>query len=283
MMEFWPCHGSWQLANEKGENHNSPRWLYVTWHPGPLGHREYAEIQAWNYLNSALKVLEPLEDKIREAAPYGVPTSKLDQTLEEPGVVPVPEPLSCGETCKGLGAAKASTSCLTALEPANQEATLTYLVQDSTRWKHETGAAWGDNHKTLSAKNGGMNANDRKFKWSGGHENVDGRFRFEIEVAYKYVMILAPYGYRDEKRNPPLPSAQWKITADGESMRCLTASEWDPADKFALTIPQLLGHKDDPVTTWPGCIFNSGPGVKKIEIWHNEDGKRIWIDNVIGV
>jgi len=141
MMEIWPCHGSWQLAREKGEGHNNPRWLYVNWHPGPLGHREYAEIQAWIYLNSTLKVLEPLREKIQKSAPGGVPTTKLDEILKEPDLEPVPEPLNCGEACKGLGIANASTNCFTALEPANQEAMLTYMVQDGTKWRQEDAAS----------------------------------------------------------------------------------------------------------------------------------------------
>jgi len=76
-----------------------------------------------------------------------------------------------------------------------------------------------------------------------------------------------------------LPAARWNIIASGKSMRCLNASDWAEGDGFARVIPQLGA---DPLTRH-ACIFECGAGLKKIEIWHNEKGERIWIDNVIGV
>ncbi len=56
IVEFIPSAGMNPMS-AKDSSHWSEEHFYVTWHPGPVGHRVYAEIIAYFYLDSVLDVL----------------------------------------------------------------------------------------------------------------------------------------------------------------------------------------------------------------------------------
>jgi len=63
---FQPAYATDPVASHDGWK---PPQLYVNWHPGPLGHRTYAEIMAYFYLTSMEEVMTKFSAKLAEVGP----------------------------------------------------------------------------------------------------------------------------------------------------------------------------------------------------------------------
>jgi len=277
LMFFKPCNGAKEIEDRLDEYkpHNH-KILWISWHPGPQGHRLFATIFAYTYLGSVIKVIEDNLDQLKDMAPNGVPTDALaifihsldDHPKNLPHAVsmqlPFPE----------------VTSAITLIEPVMPENILDNYIVDSGGWERSKPGDTdiGDYGKTsFCRKEGGHKPCDSKGRWVGEAGNQP--FIVKAYAPTKYIMITHPYFSNRLEKSLASQNSWWHVMVDGNEQKCI-------GDKVYLTKKMTLGenHGKNPEVDG-GCVVATGKGKHVIEIHTDRlpKDRKIYIDTIIGL
>lgn len=138
-MQFQPSYGLNPIDVKKSPNFSKGN-LYVSWHPGPFGARMYAEIIAYEYLTSLLRVLEDIEIVISTLDVDGKPIEEMLEILEDPPRTRVYlSENGIGGQCEPLCTNASTSYCLSGYQPLADDIFSLYRWQRNPdcKWKYQ--------------------------------------------------------------------------------------------------------------------------------------------------
>jgi len=231
VVEFNPSNGLNPLAlsNPKYKQER----LYVTWHPGPQGHRYYAQIIAHFYLNSLLNVLTTITPAI-ETMKANVPTLEMYDLLQD---IPADSNLPPGKYCGKVCTSSKARWCISGMVPSDTSHNLRHYNASETLWPWKLIAS---NSQSLLNKDGGQAAIDAKYGYLGDANTQS----LDITIKTKgkrYVMIHRPYADWNRLQESIEKMRSWlHLQLDGEDVECIqqdsSAAEglWMVDNKFII-------------------------------------------------
>ena len=193
MVEFNPSMGMNPMKKAQPENW-SDEHFYVTWHPGPAGHRIYAEILAYFYLDAALSVLADIKETMADlektlnmsiARPVLEMLDLLQDAPYEAGLPPPSESKKCQPICTDA----MNSYCLLGFNPKDSVYEISKYVLEPNGWRYENVAG---NPQPIDNEDGGQASVDTKFGYKGNKES--GELVLSVKIAgNKYLMVEKPY------------------------------------------------------------------------------------------
>jgi len=195
---FYPAYGLAAVNNTKYEEFSNG-YLYVSWHPGPTGHRVYAEMLAYHYLSCVIQTLMDIKPLIDDLTPstnaLTKPIEEMLEILEDPPTKPLPEAFSAGH-CDPFCTNATESVCISGYETLG---TPRYSlrrfrekqdsVQDTGKWTY---TEWFSNPQAFSYKQGGQASSDNKWWWyTNSADSTQLKFEFEAKQ-YGYIAIASP-------------------------------------------------------------------------------------------
>ena len=193
IVEFAP-HAGMNPMKAKDPDHWSDEHFYVTWHPGPVGHRIYAEIIANFYLEAALTVLEDISKTIIDlekslAQKVNRPVLEmLDLLQDAPYESGLPEPENT-KKCKPYCTDAEHSQCILGYNPKDEVYDISNYIVNANKWKYENVAG---NPQPLSNMDGGQASLDTKFGWKGNKET--GELQIKVQIQGNNILLVEkPY------------------------------------------------------------------------------------------
>ena len=169
---FFPTNGISQINTTKYEQFRTGQ-LYVSWHPGPAGHRVYAEILAYHYLTCAIETFIDIKDLIDELTPSNIdtiqkPIEEMLEILEDPPTKPLPKDFNVGQ-CDPLCTNSTESVCISGYRTLGKPRFSLQrfrekndINDDIGKWKYNS---WMYNPEAFLYKKGGLGHNDIKDMW----------------------------------------------------------------------------------------------------------------------
>eukprot|EP01083_Nonionella_stella_P107685 312177_1 len=194
---FYPANGLAGVNVTKYEEFQIG-YLYISWHPGPTGHRVYAEMLAYHYLTSVLETFTDIKDLIDELTPKDddltKPIEEMLEILEDP---PRKNDLphdNIAKQCDPFCTNATTSTCISGYKTLGKpryslkrwRAKQNHNEDSEKLWKWEN---WMGNPEALILKQGGQGNNDIKSNWktfSGDSDEL--KFVFEGQQ-YGYIAI----------------------------------------------------------------------------------------------
>jgi len=173
-------------------------FLYVSWHPGPTGHRVYAEMLAYHYINVLLETFADVKDLIDDLTPKNEdtichPIEEMLEILEDPPTLRELPHDGVAKQCDPFCTNATESVCISGYKTLGKPR---YSLkrwreksdhsEDSGQWSYD---AWMKNTQALILKEGGQGNNDIKSAWTTNSKDSNAlKFRFEAKQ-YGYVSI----------------------------------------------------------------------------------------------
>ena len=193
MVEFIPSNGM-NPMKARDPDKWSEEHFYVTWHPGPLGHRLYAEMIAYFYLGAALKALDLVQPVIGDLEKalnftFAAPVVEILDILQDPpyfsGLPDMGDHRKCDPICTDA----THQFCILGFNPKDHAYDLRKYVVDANGWKYENVAS---NPQPITAMDGGQASIDTKFGFKGNKNS--GQLVVSVTViGHRIVMVEKPY------------------------------------------------------------------------------------------
>jgi len=169
--------------------------FYVTWHPGPRGHRLYAEQIAYFYLNATLSVLESIRSPIIDLSKK-LNMSKISRPVLEMLELLQDAPYDTGlplmkntKKCQPLCTDASTSHCILGFNPKDRSYDISKFVINASKWKYDFVAG---NPQPIDAMNGGQASIDTKYGYKGNMNS--GPLILELSInGNNYLLIEKPY------------------------------------------------------------------------------------------
>ena len=188
MVEFIPSNGMSPMNATEPQYWNRDRF-YVNWHPGPFGHRLYAEMIAHFYLGAALKALEMVPPVTTEMLSVNE-TSEIFKFLEDPPYLSgLPNRVAKDRKCDPICTDAQHQFCIFGMNPKDHAYDLRKYVVDANGWKFEQIAG---NPQSIEFMEGGQGSMDTKFGYKGNRDSGTLVMNLRV-VGHRYVMVEKAY------------------------------------------------------------------------------------------
>lgn len=199
---FYPANGLSSVNTSEYEEFSVP-YLYVSWHPGPTGHRVYAEMLAYHYINAALETFADIKDLIQDLIPQSdgddgssngmQPIEEMLEILEDPPTnKEIPHDnvaKQCDPFCTNATESVCISGYYTLGKPRfslKRWRKKSDHSEDLGQWRYDT---WMKNNQALIFKKGGQGNNDIKYNWKTAQkDSTEIKFVFEAKQ-YGYIAI----------------------------------------------------------------------------------------------
>lgn len=192
IVEFNPANG---INPMKAKDENwSDEHFYVTWHPGPVGHRIYAEIISYFYLDSLLTVLQDIAKTVKDIekdedteidSPVLEMLDLLHDAPYESGLPPTDKTKKCKPYCTDAE----HSYCMIGFNPRDGVYDIQNFVVETNDWRYDNIAG---NPQPVSLMDGGQASIDTKFGFK-GNKNT-GQLVINVVIENNNIlMIEKPY------------------------------------------------------------------------------------------
>ncbi|ETO22013.1 hypothetical protein RFI_15189 [Reticulomyxa filosa] len=263
IVEFFPSNGINPLVSQ--DNKYSPDLLYVTWHPGPRGHRYYAQIIAHFYLTSLLSVLKTIQPAIQNMKTT-VPTLEMHDLLQD---IPADSILPSGKYCGKVCTSAKRRWCISGMFPSDSSHFLRWYAESTPLlWPWQSIAS---NAQSLANMDGGQAAIDAKYGFLGNGRSQTLKIKIKTSDK-KYVMIHRPYADWNSLKEAIKTMRSWlHLQIDGKDVECIRAGSdqaqdlWMVDDEFNVGCVVALpsSSQDKSILS----ILISGDITQNIPIW----------------
>ena len=207
IVEFKPSNGLNPYLNENNEDAGK---YYVTWHPGPQGHRLYADQIGYFYLGALLEVLVDIEKDVLELE-TSVPLEEMLNILEEPPREgELPDGYKCNPICTDAGVRPQHQYCMAGFRPLDSHNEFArYQLYDFQRsfqpaaHNQEELGNWNNNghwpydlvagqSQPMTRFDGSQGSIDSKYGFIGKRSN--GKLYLSVKVlGHQFILIQRPY------------------------------------------------------------------------------------------
>jgi len=222
IMLFYPANGLRAVNTTKYEEFKK-EYLYVSWHPGPTGHRVYAEMLSYHYLSAVLETLMDIKDLIDALTPRNQETVKpieeMLEILEDPATTRNLPTDSVAKQCDPFCTNATESVCISGYKTLGKPR---FSLQ---RWRrkedeNERGGEWVYNEwmgnpQALMLGEGGQGNNDIKEQWFTRSPNE--RISFIFEAKQHGFIAIEGQGPLDELVNEEEAVEIWLNAVDMES------------------------------------------------------------------
>eukprot|EP01083_Nonionella_stella_P004384 12673_1 len=183
--QFFPT-GGLATVNTSEYKEFETGYLYVSWHPGPTGHRVYAEMLAYHYLSCVLETFADIADLINDFDTRGKPIEAMLEILEDPPrsrTIPHDHVANqCDPVCTNATEAVCISGYATLGKPRYSLKRWREKVthdEDRGHWDYDS---WMANPQAFSLKQGGQGSCDIKNQWqSKTADSTQLKFAFEAK------------------------------------------------------------------------------------------------------
>jgi len=193
---FYPANGLGSINTTQYEEFKTD-FLYVSWHPGPTGHRVYAEILAYHYVTTLLETFADTKDLIDDLTPAHAtlqqPIEEMLEILEDPPTLRELPHDGVAKQCDPFCTNATEAVCISGYRTLGKPR---YSLkrwrqkedhsEDIGQWKY---VSYMQNEQAFIYKQGGQGNNDIKENWATDSESSNElKFRFEAKQ-YGFVQI----------------------------------------------------------------------------------------------